>query len=128
MAETAPQIRRRLLVIDDNRELSALIVRFLGRWQVVVCASGREARARLDAGGRFDALVCDLDLPDTSGADLFTALIAHQPGLRTRTVFISGGSLDEDLDDFLARAGQPVLRKPFLLPDLERLIDDLAEE
>ena len=60
-----------LLIVDGNSQFLALAATTLNRrgHAVRVCAYAREAREHLERDS-FDALLCALDLPDGSGAEL----------------------------------------------------------
>ena len=68
-AQAAPVAR--LLLIDDDARLAAMVGDYLGQagFAVEVAGSLTAGRARL-AGDAFDALVLDLMLPDGDGLDL----------------------------------------------------------
>lgn len=60
-----------ILVVDDDREIRALLARFLARhgYRVETAADGRAMFRALEAG-RFDLLVLDLMLPGEDGLSL----------------------------------------------------------
>ena len=68
----------RLLLIDDDARLSAMVGDYLGQagFEVVLAGSLAAGRERL-AVEPFDALVLDLMLPDGDGLDLCRELRAN---------------------------------------------------
>jgi signal transduction histidine kinase/HPt (histidine-containing phosphotransfer) domain-containing protein/BarA-like signal transduction histidine kinase len=79
-----PQLTgKRLLVIEDNVTNRSIICQRGGRWGMVVetAATGRDALAVLAQGHQFDALILDLQLPDTDALALTTE-IRKQPSGR----------------------------------------------
>lgn len=68
-----------VLLVEDNEVVSELVrAGFLAAgWSVEAVALGRDAQARL-AAGQFDAVVLDIELPDTNGFKLL-AEIRHRP-------------------------------------------------
>jgi PAS domain S-box-containing protein len=104
--------RLRILVVDDDPLVARALARLLAGHEVATAQHGRDALERLRAGERFDAVVCDLMMPDLSGMELHAAVAEIDPGLADRFIFITGGAFTESARDFLARARNPRLEKP----------------
>jgi len=116
-------VRARVLVIDDEPQVGALLERALGReHEVTVLTSAREALARLTAGERWSAIVCDLMMPDMTGMELHARLAAQLPEVVGRMVFVSGGAFTPEAQAFLERVANPRLDKPVDLPRLRALL------
>jgi DNA-binding NtrC family response regulator len=90
------------------------------RHEVQVVDSGHDARRILEDNPRFDAIVCDLMMPDISGMELYQWLHARVPALADRMIFMTGGAYTDSARDFLDRVGNPRVQKPF---DVDELID-----
>ena len=114
----------RILVVDDEGDVQAVLARALERdgHRVVTAGSLREAREALASG--IELLVLDLGLPDGSGLELCRELRAGEwtiPILiltaRTRLEARVEG-LDAGADDYLA--------KPFALAELRARVRALA--
>jgi PAS domain S-box-containing protein len=104
----------RLLVVDDDPLVGALLSRTLGRrCDVVVMGSGAAARDLLASDRGFDVVLCDVMMPDTSGIDLVEWLMTADPDLSRRVVFMTGGVFTEKAKAFLESSELPVLEKPF---------------
>jgi two-component system OmpR family response regulator len=84
MTDALPHI----LVVDDDPEIGALLVRYLGNngFSVDVAADGTQLRAAL-ARGAVDLILLDLGLP---GEDGLTLLRELQQGWRGPVIVISG--------------------------------------
>jgi signal transduction histidine kinase/CheY-like chemotaxis protein len=116
----APAARLRVLVIDDEPALRAAVRRSLaGAHEVEAIASAGDAIRRARAGERWDAILCDLMMPDATGMDLHAALGLIDPGQAARTVFMTGGAFTEEARAFLERLPNPRLAKPFTPGELE---------
>jgi two-component system NtrC family sensor kinase len=114
----------RAVVIDDEIEIAVLLAETFRKagYACDVAASGREAQALIASrGGGYDAVVCDLRMPDVDGPTLFRWIETHHPVLVERTVFITGDALGPTAGRFLAGCGRPVLEKPFPPADVVRL-------
>lgn len=116
----APLERLRLLIVDDDAMvLSALRRRLKRRYDTVTVLGGADALARLDEDPDFDAIVCDLMMPETDGKSFYDRVQRSHPGLADRIVFMSGGAFTPRLRKFAAAVSNPVLQKPVTREDLE---------
>jgi two-component system, cell cycle sensor histidine kinase and response regulator CckA len=87
------QGRGRILVVDDEEDIRKMLCRMLGReHELVTLASGEEACALLDEDRAFDVVLCDLMMPRMSGMELHAWIVARDPSLAGRVVFLTGGA------------------------------------
>jgi CheY-like chemotaxis protein len=112
-------LRLRVLVIDDDPLLLQLLGRLFRRLGVTMVAGAAEALALLNDGEKFDAILCDLQMPKIGGKDFFAALEGRDKEAASRTIFMSGGALTKDDEAFLE--AHPSLMKPFGLKDFEEI-------
>ncbi|MBL0698456.1 ATP-binding protein [Comamonas sp. JC664] len=117
--------RKRVLVVDDEPLLAAVLGRVLGaRHEVVVVHSGREALELLARDPDFDRVFCDLMMDGMTGMDVHDALAARAPELLSRFVFMTGGAFSERARAFLQSVPLPRIEKPFELRVLHALVDE----
>ena len=117
--------RRRILVIDDEPRLAQSMRMLIEpTHEVVVTTRGAEALAWVSAGQRFDLVLCDLQMPETSGMDVYQHLRAHVPEMAERLVFISGGAYTQVMRDFVRSVDNRILDKPVRPDDLLATIDE----
>jgi CheY-like chemotaxis protein len=122
---TAPvQPLPRILVVDDEPLVGRAVRRVLsGQTDVTTVTSGAEALALLrDPQNDYRVVLCDLMMPDMTGAQFRKALLEVRPDLEPRLVFITGGSYTPEMDQFLAESSCPHLLKPFDVPALRSLV------
>lgn len=120
--------RLRVLVIDDQPlMLTTLEVTLGAEHDVVTAASAQVALDLLDRDSDFDAVVCDLMMPGTSGMDLYRALEEREQPLVTRLGFMTGGAYTAEARRFLAETGAPTLAKPFETAAICQLVERLAD-
>ena len=101
----------RVLVIDDCAPLNRTIVRVLRDHDVMCVTNVRSALSLLVAQGvRYDAILCDLHMPEMNGEDFFDAMSAVLPDEVRRVIFMTG---DVATTPFLARIAHECLEKPF---------------
>ena len=111
--------RPRVLISDDEPVLVALVERLIQReFDVVVSTSGECALSRFARVERFDVVLCDLMMPETTGMEVHERVRAEHPELLPRIVFMTGGAVSADARAFLARFDPPRLDKPFTAAEL----------
>jgi CheY-like chemotaxis protein len=74
-------------------------------------------------GQRFDAILCDLMMPEMSGPRFYEELARLAPEQAQRVIFMTGGAFTEQSRAFLSDTGLPCVDKPL---ELQRLHDLLA--
>jgi len=74
------QVRKKILCIEDDRELAALLVEELAErgYDVAVCCDGKEGLAAI-LRTRPDLVLCDISLPVMSGFEVLELLSAIVP-------------------------------------------------
>ncbi len=124
----APRRRGRVLIVDDEPLIGRALGRSLaGSHDVVAVTRAADAVERIARGERFDAILCDLMMPETSGMDLHAELLRNHPDLAERMVFITGGAFTPAAQDFLERVRNPRLDKPVDSGALEAILRGLID-
>jgi CheY-like chemotaxis protein len=119
--------RRRVLVIDDESLLARALGRVLARdHDVETLTSAADAARRIAAGERWDAVLCDLLMPDMTGMDLAEVVARDAPELLRRFVFITGGACTERTRLFLEDGRFPSLEKPVEAEALRAAVEEAA--
>jgi DNA-binding NtrC family response regulator len=116
--------RARILAIDDEPMLLAGLKRTMRDHDVVCLDNARDAITLLAGGEVFDLIFTDLQLPQTTGMDLYLHLADAQPEMARRVVFLTGGATSEHVVDFLASVANPCLEKPVFADDLRAFVRD----
>ena len=81
--------RLKVLVIDDHVLMLRSMVRMLAGCDTVVTSSPIQALTVLEGGATFDAIVCDVMMPELSGTELYLRCFRQSPELARRFVFAS---------------------------------------
>jgi CheY-like chemotaxis protein len=102
----------RVLVIDDEPLVGRAVERILAPGTVEVAVGGRAGLDRVLHDGPWDAILCDLVMPDLSGTDVFEAATRVRPALARRFVFMSGGAFTPRLRAFIDENPERCLGKP----------------
>ncbi len=116
----------RILVVEDNVKLRAVLVRQLNELGYAVSAAenGAVALALLDGGDEIDLLLSDVVMPGKiDGYQLARAFVERRPG--TRVLLISGfpGSRLAEIDEL--GIGFRLLDKPYRKRDLARVLREV---
>lgn len=127
-ASKNPQDHRRILVIDDEESVLEILKRALEArgYQVDACDSGEMGLAHLSRNP-YSLIICDLRLPDTAGVDVFKVVKSDHAELIHRMIFTTGDILSPDVQQFLDESESPILKKPFELAELYRLVHAVME-
>lgn len=116
----------RVLVIDDEPQLLRAYRRILARHHhVTVATGGSAALALIEKNPDFDAILCDLTMPDVDGVRIYRSLDRIAPQLKSRVIFSSGGAFTRRAEELLSSVDNPLLEKPVdsakLLAAIERV-------
>ncbi len=117
------------LVVDDEPEIGALLGEMLQKlgYRFEVKVSGEAAQAALMRRD-YDVVLCDLRLPGLDGPGLYDWIAEERPHLCARTAFITADTLSASSHRFLARAGRPILEKPFVPAELRELLAQILPD
>jgi len=116
----------RLLIIDDEPMILGALRRALASDHQVTCVGdGRTALERLRAGERYDAILCDLMMPELTGMDLFAEMKGVAPDQADRVIFVTGGAFTPRAREFLERVPNARVEKPIDFQNLRMLVRNL---
>ncbi|MBC8553563.1 MAG: PAS domain S-box protein [Candidatus Brocadiales bacterium] len=117
--------KHRILVIDDEKEICAILNEFLTREGHIVKAvnNGTEG-IELSRREEFDLVLCDLAMPDVTGHDVIKVL--NELDKRPKIGLMTGWCEDIKHIDTVALKVDFIARKPFNLSELASRISDLG--
>jgi DNA-binding NtrC family response regulator len=117
-----------VLIVDDEPSICRALEIALARagLNATVAESGDVALTKLRTE-QFDAMICDLRMPDMRGDVLFELAAAIQPQLRQRTLFTTGDITDR-AERLIGACKCPMLRKPFELADVVETVRALLPQ
>ncbi|OGB94810.1 MAG: hypothetical protein A3G35_00815 [candidate division NC10 bacterium RIFCSPLOWO2_12_FULL_66_18] len=115
------EARARILVVDDDGEMRALLVDVLGDegYDVVEAANGAEALIRLRADS-FAAIVLDKNMPGLSGLDLLPGLRVVCP--ETPVILITAFGDVATYMEAMEKGAYEYVFKPFRMEELLRIL------
>ncbi|MBV8588950.1 MAG: response regulator transcription factor [Acetobacteraceae bacterium] len=111
---------RPILLVDDDRSLRETLAEQLaidGEFEVVGAGTIAEAEDQIAArGGRFDAIILDVTLPDGDGRDLCARL--RRQGVKVPIIMLTGSDEESDVVRGLDSGANDYIAKPFRLAEL----------
>ena len=121
-AAKAPAARGRILIVDDNVELCAILEEALAPLGHATQIAGDAASAlRLITQGAPEVVLLDIDLPGLSGIAALPAIHAIAPG--ARVIMVSGTNDDALARRALAHGAFDYIVKPVDLTRLAEVVD-----
>jgi len=123
---SALEVPKTVLLIDDEASVCRAIRRMIAhRYDVTTTVSAEEALTWIeDNEHSFDAVICDVMMPQRNGRDVHERIAELDPELARATVFITGGVFG-DLEKWAGEVDNTVLTKPFDAKDLIDVLDGL---
>lgn len=120
--------RKRVLVVDDDPQLLAIVRETLGesRFEVRTASNGYDAGI-LTEQFRPDLILLDFMLPDINGSVVCERIRNNPEYVGTRIVFVSGVADQSDVSKLLARGADAFVAKPFRAEELLNVVTKLLE-
>jgi DNA-binding NtrC family response regulator len=118
---------KKILIIDDDVEFSALLVRIVSEagYQYDVAGSCKEALEKASAGGH-DLVLLDMIMPGGSGADCLAELRTKDP--RLKIIVVTAFATIQNAVEVIKKGASDYLAKPFKIEELLRAIRRVLEE
>jgi CheY-like chemotaxis protein len=116
-------------VVDDEPFIATALAELLAdEYEAVATTSAREALDRVLRGQRYDAILCDVCMPEMSGLDLHDEIARRMPALARRVIFITGGVKEHAAAERLDSLPNPILLKPIDLSVLRWALRECVRE
>ena len=120
---------RQILVVEDDSELAGMLDYFLrSRGHQVTAVSNGVDGLRAVMAQDYDAILCDMVMPQMAGDMFYLAVRRVRPHLCERFIFVTAHQERPRVKEFLNQVREMVLRKPFNLDDLAALLERLFRE
>lgn len=111
--------KKKILLVEDEPVVGRLFKRILNAegFDVDLVQDGRVAIEAVNKN-HYDLCVSDIRLPGITGIELYEHLKVKHPQLSVHTVFVTGDTMNANIQIFLQESGMPCLVKPFNPEDL----------
>ncbi len=129
MLTPVPDGRRlSIVIIEDETALLQPLRRMLAdNYDVLTFSDSRDGMRCLVEREPPDVIICDINMPDVTGRELYRQVTNERPFLAQRFVFLTGGDSDE-LAALMAEAPCRILEKPVHRKDLVAVIDAIRNQ
>lgn len=118
---------RRILHVEDDDDILQLVrlsLEMLGGYDLLQCASGREALDKAEAFGP-DLILIDFMMPDMNGHATIMALRDIPALAGVPAIFMTAKDLDRDSDPAIRATAIGTIAKPFDAMDLPNQVREL---
>lgn len=105
----------RILIADDHeltRDMVKSIVRSLGLWNLAVAENGAAA-IRLIREGGIDLVICDWNMPGTTGLEVLQAVRADPKAAKIPFLMLTGEAYRKNVVEAAAAGVTAYISKPF---------------
>jgi len=122
-AEEAAPRKSRILVVEDDSEMRALLVKALSTRQreVTPAPDGAQAIEELGKDGTFDLIISDIRMPNRGGHAVLSEVRQKYPS--TKVILITAFGEIEEYLDAMDRGAYEYINKPLKLAELMRVVD-----
>jgi signal transduction histidine kinase len=123
----APGTRRlSIIIIEDETALLQPLRRMLAdSHDVLTFSESRDGMRCLMEHEPPDVIICDVNMPEVDGVELYRRVTSVRPFLAERFVFLTGGDSD-DLSVLMGETPCRILEKPVHRRDLVAVIDSIS--
>lgn len=121
-----PERTATILVVDDEPgvlKALAYLLRRMGH-EVDTAVNGHLALEKLQTRA-YDLILSDLRMPECDGPALYDVLQRHQPQLCQRISFLTGDTLNPEIQAFLEQVGTPHLNKPCRAAQVQQAVQQV---
>lgn len=124
----AENIRKKILLVEDEPVIGRLFKRILNAegFDVDFVQDGRIAIETVN-NNHYDLCISDIRLPGINGIQLYEQLKANHPQLSLKVIFITGDTMNANIQLFLQESGMPWLVKPFNPEELVTIVRRLLK-
>ncbi len=118
---------RNILIVDDDDLTLRLMRKVLEAWEahIEVAQNGKEALNKL-ASREFDLMVCDIQMPEMAGPELFRHIQENAYLPAQRIIFLTGDK-SREVRQFLDASGCYYLYKPLQFLEFSAQVQALLE-
>ena len=124
-AQAGPVRTKSILLVDDDDLIVKLLQKVLESWEasIEVSLNGKDALSKL-ASRNFDLMICDIQMPEMTGEELFHHIQENALLPPQRIIFLTGDKRTP-VKEFLDKSGCYYLFKPIQFLDFSGHVQDV---
>jgi two-component system NtrC family sensor kinase len=129
LLDTKSKSGERVLVIDDEEFLLELTEEILNSngYNVDTVSNGEQGLERLKQN-HYDIVLCDWKMPGLNGQQVYEHLLAANPRVAERFVFMTADVMSEKTVQFLKDHGRICLAKPFSVQEFSSVLKKFSQD
>ena len=111
------------LLIDDDSQMIDILSKYFATEGCYTekALDGKLALEKMD-NTPFDFILCDINMPGMDGVTFYQQLKGIGSPYLDKVIFITGDTMDHEIQEFLKSINNPLLDKPFGLDDVNEAI------
>ena len=125
--EVLHSLSKSVLILEDDPAFADMVKRTLEEqdYRVKVVPTGAEGVQQILAAD-FDAILCDMVMPNFPGDMFYMAVQRTRPHLCRRFIFMTGHQDNPKITQFIEQSGCPALWKPFQMRQLFTALETIT--
>ena len=126
----AVEAGRHVLIVDDDPAIAAVLADTLALdgHRSDVALDAHHALERLQLGGEYALVICDITMPGPDGTELYQETVRRFPGLARRFVFLTGDVVGQERADFTEAIGAATVTKPLDPDEVRRVVREALRQ
>ncbi len=111
------------LLIDDDCQMIEILSKYFATEGCYTekALDGKLALEKMN-NNHFDFILCDVNMPGMDGVTFYQQLKGIGSPYLDKIIFITGDTIDHEIQEFLKSINNPLLVKPFGLDDVKEAI------
>jgi len=111
------------LLIDDDSQMIDILSKYFATEGCYTekALDGKLALEKMNKN-HFDFILCDVNMPGMDGVTFYQQLKGIGSPYLDKLIFITGDTMDHEIQEFLKSINNPLLNKPFGLDDVKEAI------
>ena len=117
------------LLVDDDLQMIDILSKYLATEGCYTekALDGKLALEKMNNNG-FDFILCDVNMPGMDGLTFYQQLKGIGSPYLDKVIFITGDTMDHEIQEFLKSINNPLLDKPFGLDEVKEAIRRLIAD